>query len=209
MHSAIRRQVSKSMVSPDYWDSYLVFMASACAQSEKEANSAHFRRHLILHLPTNDKLPGLDAVSDIRGLRWLWSTIARVLSEAHKWRAAEELGIWGIEASSRLSGKNHLDTIIAMANLATIYYSQGRWAEAEVLDIEVVSASLTVFGEEHSDTITAMGSLAATYKSLGRLQEAKALLLKILKYNFKKMGDEHSQTKTAMSNLAAAYCHHR
>lgn len=209
MHSAVRRQVSKSFVSPDYWESYVVFMASACAQSEKEANSAHFRRHLILHLPSNDELPGLDAVSDIRGLRWLWSTIARVLSEAHKWSAAEELGMWVIEASSRLSGKNHLDTIIAMANLATLYYSQGRWTDAKLLDIEVLSASLTVLGEAHSDTITAMDSLAATYKGLGRPQEAKALLLKVLKYNIKELGVEHCNTKTAMSNLAAAYCHLR
>lgn len=207
IHSAIRRQVSKSMVSPDYWDSYIVFMASACAQSEKEADSAHFRRHLILHLPSNDELPGLDAVSDVRGLRWLWSTIARVLSKAHKWRAAEELVTWEIVASSRLSGENHLDTIIAMANLATLYCSQGRWAEAEVLDIEVLSTSLTVLGEEHPDTITAMDSLAATYKSLGRPQEAKALLLKVLKYSIKELGVEHCNTKTAMSNFAAAYCH--
>jgi hypothetical protein len=197
------------MVSPDYWDSYLVFMASACAQSEKEANSAHFRRHLILHLPSNDKLPGLDAVSDIRGLRWLWSTIARVLSKAHNWSAAEELVMWVIEATSRLSDEDHLDTINAMANLATLYYSQRRWAEAEVLDIEVLSASVTVLGEEHSDTITAMDSLAATYKGLGRPQDAKALLLKIYKYNFKKWGDKHYNTKLAISNLAAAYWHSR
>ena len=209
IHSAVRRQVSKSMASPDYWDSYLLLMASACAQSEKEADSAHFRRHLMLHLPSNDELPGSKAVSDVRGLRWLWSTIARVLSKAHKWKAAEELGAWEIVASLRLSGKNHLDTIIAMANLATLYFSQGRWTEAEVLDIEVLSASLTVLGEEHSDTITAMDSLAATCRGLGRLQEAKALLLKVLKYNIKKWGDEHSHTKTAMSNLAAAYWHSR
>lgn len=209
MHGAVRRQVSKSMVSPEYWDSYVVFMASACAQSEKETDSAQFRRHLILHLPSNDELPGLDAVSDVRGLRWLWSTIARVLSKAHKWRAAEELGTWEIVASSRLSGKNHLDTIIAMANLATLYCNQGRWDEAEVLDSEVLSASLTVLGEEHADTITAMDSLAATYKSLGRPQEAKALLLKVLKYNIKEWGVEHCNTKTAMSNFAAAYCHFR
>lgn len=209
MHSAVRRQASKSLASPDFWESYIVFMASACAQSEKEVNSAHFRRHLILHLPSNDKLPGLDAVLDIRGLRWLWSTIARVLSEAHKWSAAEELGIWVIEASSRLSGKNHLDTIIAMANLATLYYSQGRWTDAKLLDIEVLSASSTVLGEEHSDTITAMDSLAATYKSLGRPQEAKSLLIKILKCNIKKWGFEHYDTKTAMSNLLAEYWHSR
>lgn len=209
MHSAVRRQVSNSMVSPDHWYPYVVFMASACAQSEKEANSAHFRRHLISHLPPNNELPGLDAVLDFRGLRWLWSTIARVLSEAHKWIAAEELVTWEIEASSRLSGENHLDTIIAMANLATLYWSQGRWDEAELLDIEVLSASLKVLGEDHPDTITAMDSLAATYKALGRPQEAKALLLKVLKYNIKELGVEHCNTKTAMSNLAAAYCHLR
>jgi tetratricopeptide (TPR) repeat protein len=209
MHSAVRRQVSKSMVSPDHWYLYVVFMASACAQSEKEANSAHFRRHLILHLPSNNELPGLDAVLDVRGLRWLWSTIARVLSEAHKWIAAEELVTWEIMASSRLSGENHLDTIVAMANLATLYWSQGRWDEAELLDIEVLSASLKVLGEDHPDTITAMDSLAATYKGLGRPQEAKALLLKVLKYNIKELGVEHCNTKTAMSNLAAAYCHLR
>ena len=209
MHSAVRRQVSKSMVSPDYWYSYVVFMVSACAQSEKEANIADFRRHLILNLPSNDELPGLDAASDVRGLRWLWSTIARVLSKAHKWRAAEELVTWEIVASSRLSGANHLDTIIAMANLATLYCSQGRWLEAEVLDVHVLNVSLTELGKEHPDTITAMDSLAATYKNLERPEEAKTLLLEVLKFNFKELGVDHSHTKSAIFNLVAVYCHHR
>lgn len=208
MHGAVRQQVGMDMVNLEYWRLYVVFMTAACVQSEKEEGEAQFQQHLIMHLPPNDYLRGFGAGPHARGLRWLWLAIARVLSKAYEWRAAEELVTWTIEESSKLVGKNHPNTITAMANLATLYCNQGRWTDAEVLDVKVLNARSIVLGKEHLDTITAMDDLAATYENLGRSEEAKVLVLKALKSRFEAFGDKHPDMTVAINKFIATYYRH-
>ena len=85
-----------------------------------------------------------------------------------------------MEASSRVLGEEHPDTLTAMANLASTYSNQGRWKEAKELNVKVMEASLRVLGEEHPDTLTAMANLAATYRNQGRWKEAEELELPVL-----------------------------
>lgn len=207
MHSDMRSQAIMDTASPKYWCWYLVFMAAACSQSEKETDKVHFRQQLSAHLPCNEDLPSMDAASGARGLRWMWSTFGYILCEARKWRAAEDLAMRVIVASSSLLGDEHPDAISAVANLATIYYSQGRWIEAEVLDVKVCEMSLRVLGREHSDTVTAMENLAATYRNLQRSRQEQELRLELLKLKIGVLGLEHPNTLTAMANLAATYWH--
>lgn len=208
MDGAVRQQVGMDMVDSQYWRLYVVFMTAACAQSEEEEDVAYFRQHLIMHLPPNDYLREFGAGPHARGLRWLWLAIARVLSKAHEWRAAEELVTWTIEESSTLVGENDPDTITVMANLATLYCNQGRWADAELLDAEVLHSRLVVLGEQHLDTIIAMEDLANTYENLGRSEEAKVLVLKALKSRFEAFDDKHPDMTAAINKFIATYYRH-
>lgn len=80
-----------------------------------------------------------------------------------------------------VQGPKHPDTITAIANLASAYYSQGRWSEAETLQLEVLKLPQEVLGSKHPDTITAISNLASTYSRQGRLKEAKRKKLEVLK----------------------------
>lgn len=120
MHSIVRCQTRMEVVNPQYWYWYIVFMAAACVQSEKEADKGHFRRRLVVHLPRKEWLPDLNITSDAGDLRWLWSVIARVLWRACEPGAAEELVREVIAASSRVLGDDHTETINAVANLSSI-----------------------------------------------------------------------------------------
>lgn len=205
MHSVVRRQAGVGVERAQYWCWYLVFVGAVCVQSEKEADKAYFRQHLLMHLPSNDDLLGEEMELDAKGLWWVWSTIGHTLWKEGKWRAAEELVVKVIEASSRVLGEEHPDTISAMANLATTYCSQGRWKEAEELDVKVLVSSSRVLGEDHPDTITAMDNLAATYGSQGRSKESEELETEVMEARMRVLGYEHTDTITAMANLAATY----
>src|SRR5439155_13678749 len=75
----------------------------------------------------------------------------------------------------RLLGKEHTDTLRAMANLASTYRDQGRWDDAVKLEEEVLNASIRLLGKEHPDTLTAMANLALTYWNQGRWDDAVKL----------------------------------
>ena len=57
-------------------------------------------------------------------------------------------------------GVEHPDMLTSMANLASVYWSQGRWKEAEELEVQVIETRKRVLGVEHSDTLTSMANLA-------------------------------------------------
>jgi hypothetical protein len=78
-----------------------------------------------------------------------------------------------MEASKKVLGDEHPNTLTSMANLASTYWNQGRWKEAEELQVLVTEARKSVLGEGHPDTLTSMVNLAYTlvggwYGSTGR-----------------------------------------
>ncbi|KDQ53980.1 hypothetical protein JAAARDRAFT_97348, partial [Jaapia argillacea MUCL 33604] len=50
-----------------------------------------------------------------------------------RWKEAEGLDIAVMEATKRLLGEEHPNTLTSMANLASTYQNQGQWKEAEGL----------------------------------------------------------------------------
>jgi hypothetical protein len=67
-----------------------------------------------------------------------------------------------LEASRRLLGEEHPDTLTAMANLAATVYAQGDLAGARKLFEQVLEASRRLLGEEHPDTTIAAWNLFRT-----------------------------------------------
>jgi hypothetical protein len=81
-----------------------------------------------------------------------------------------------MEASKRVLGEGHPNTLSSMANLAATHWIQGRWKEAEELDVSIMEASKRVLGDEHPDTLTSMASPAYTLRSQRRVIMASVLL---------------------------------
>jgi len=200
MHSLVQWRAGVGMDREEYWLLYLAFMAAACANIEKE--NVRFRRHVVVHLPANERLINESNGVEEEGLWWMWSMVGQVLWQEGRWKEAEELQVKVLEARRRVLGEEHPGTIRAMANLAVTYWNQGRWKEAKELEVEVLEARRRVLGEEHPDTISAMANLASTYWNQGRSKEAEELEVKVMEASRRVLGEEHPDTIRAMANLA-------
>lgn len=75
-----------------------------------------------------------------------------------------------IGACERAFGKDHLRTLTAMVNLASIYKGKKQWKEAEELLLQVIQTRKRVLGVEHSDTLSSIANLQSTYKTWGLLE---------------------------------------
>ena len=52
---------------------------------------------------------------------------------------------------------------MSMANLASVYFSQGKYAEAEALHSQSLEITRRIFGPENPDTLMSMNDLANVY----------------------------------------------
>jgi Tfp pilus assembly protein PilF len=66
-----------------------------------------------------------------------------------RYREAEPLAVEVLDASRRLVGDDHPDTLLALHNLATIKDELGRQSEAEKLYVKTLEAKRRVLGAEH------------------------------------------------------------
>jgi hypothetical protein len=108
-----------------------------------------------------------------------------------------------MEASSRVLGEEHPDTLSAMANLAATYRNQGRSKDAEELEVKVMEARSRVLGEEHPHTLTAMANLAHTLKGLCHDDLAINLMRQSATASSKVLGDKHHSSLNRHKHLAA------
>jgi Tetratricopeptide repeat len=80
----------------------------------------------------------------------LASWIARHDYERGEYAGARKLQEQALEASVRLLGKEHPDTLTAMNNLAQTLKAQGEMAGARKLQEQVLEAMVRLLGKEHS-----------------------------------------------------------
>jgi hypothetical protein len=76
-----------------------------------------------------------------------------------------------METFKRVLGKEHLDTLTSMANLASTFWNQGRGKEAKELFVQVMEMFKRVLGEEHPDMLTSMNNLAFTLKDVAKMRK--------------------------------------
>jgi tetratricopeptide (TPR) repeat protein len=191
MHSLVQWRAGVGMDREEYWRLYLVFMTAVCLNIGRRTDRVRFRRHVVVHLPLEERLVNRTNGVEEEGLWWMWSVVGRVLWEEGRWNEAAELYVKVLEASRRVLGEEHPDTISAMANLAVTYRDQGRWKEAEELQVKVVEASRRVVGEEHPDTIRAMADLAHTKRDLGHNDVAVDMMTQAATASSRVLGDDH------------------
>jgi hypothetical protein len=118
MHSLVQWRAGVGMDQGEYWRLYLAFMAAACVNMEKMADMGLFRRHLVVHLPPNERLLNGTSGVEEEGLRWMWSWVGQVLWKEGRWKEAGELEVKVLAVRRRVLGEEHPDTITAIANLA-------------------------------------------------------------------------------------------
>ena len=80
-----------------------------------------------------------------------------------------------METRKTVLGEDHPHTLISIANLASIFWSQGQWNKAEELGVKVMEAMKRVLGEDHPDTLISIANLALTFQSQGQWNKAEEL----------------------------------
>ena len=81
-----------------------------------------------------------------------------------------------MEASERALGKEHLNTLISVSNLAELYYLQGRYSEAEPLYQRALEAEERTLGKEHPHTLVSVNDLALSVPGPGPLWRSRTAL---------------------------------
>ncbi len=102
-------------------------------------------------------------------------------------------------------GREHLDTLGSMNDLAVAYLCADRPNEALPLAEETLKLRRAKLGLDHTDTLLSMNTLATVYSACERQDEAITLYEETVKLTKVKLGPEHGETLMAMNNLAIAY----
>jgi tetratricopeptide (TPR) repeat protein len=118
---------------------------------------------------------------------------------------AEKFLSRAFELGKNTLGQEHVDTIMAMHELAIVWEYQGQFGKAEPLQAQVLELWKGVLGEKHPDTIIAMDNLASTWVNQGHLEKAETLRVQVLELRKEVLGEKHPDTIRAMNNLASTW----
>ncbi|KAF7505158.1 hypothetical protein GJ744_001224 [Endocarpon pusillum] len=118
---------------------------------------------------------------------------------------AERMSVKATSTLKEVLGRDHLDTLRSIANLALTFSSQGRWKEAEKLQVQVIETRKRLLGQEHPETLISMDNLAFIYTNQGRWKEAEKLGVQVMETGKRVIGQKHPTTLTSMANLALTY----
>ncbi|QRV81203.1 nephrocystin-3 protein [Ceratobasidium sp. AG-Ba] len=133
-----------------------------------EIVSRMYRRGLITHIV---QVHGELAEVDANDAEWF----AKVYEDNERWPEAGKLWELVVSARESILGRNHSDTLDAMASLALSLGKQSQWEKAEMLQKQVLEIRLRAHGCRHSNTLAIMEQLATTYSVQGRQTDAEAL----------------------------------
>jgi hypothetical protein len=109
-----------------------------------------------------------------------------------------------LDATNRILGVKHPDTIRAMENLAATYQHLGKYMEAEMLEMQVLDARNRILGLEHPDMIHAMGNLPSTYYEHGKYTDAEKLVIQAQEVKSRVPEAESPYTIATVANVQEA-----
>jgi tetratricopeptide (TPR) repeat protein len=145
------------------------------------------------------------------------SPAPRVYDDSATWQRATDLHWRGqlqeaeeayreiVDARAHALGWDHVDTLTARDQHATVLRDLDRLAEALVECDEVLTARMRILGEDHPDTLTSRSHLATIYHQLGDLTRAEAEHQQVLEARSRVLGTNHQETLISRSNLAKVY----
>jgi hypothetical protein len=107
-----------------------------------------------------------------------------------------------VEATIRVLGPEHTDTLTARGNLAAMLGNLGELGKARAIQEQVVEDRSRVLGPEHPETLTARRSLARIFYAQGNKSQASSLLAESLVISLRIYGKQHSSSSEIAWQLA-------
>jgi CHAT domain-containing protein/tetratricopeptide (TPR) repeat protein len=102
-------------------------------------------------------------------------------------------------------GQPHLDTALALNNLAGLHDRLGDYTKAERLYKEALAIKEQLLGPDDQDVALGLNNLAALYKTQARYTEAEQLYLRALAIWERALGPDAPVLATGLNNLAVLY----
>ncbi len=102
-------------------------------------------------------------------------------------------------------GKDHINYITSLNNLAMLYNSREEYTKAEPLYLEARKISAKVLGKEHLNYAVSLSNLAMLYKSMGEDSKIEPLLLETIKITEKVRNKNHPSYTNSLNELATLY----
>ncbi len=124
------------------------------------------------------------------------------LSDNGVYSPAEPLLRRALEASERVLGPEHSDTLLSMNNLAMLLEHKGDNGGAQPLLERAMEARERLLGPEHPDTLTSVNNLALLLSNQGDYAGAQPLYERALEARERVRGPEHPDTLVSVNNLA-------
>lgn len=100
-------------------------------------------------------------------------------------------------------GRDHLDTLDSMMNLALVFDLQGKRQEAEAAHRQTLAMQERVLGHEHPHTLVTIHHLGCALVNQGKYQEGEAMLRQVLVLSQKVHGLEHPRTLDCAGDIAS------
>lgn len=107
-----------------------------------------------------------------------------------------------LDTNRRVLGEDHLDTLSALSNLATILQTQGDLVGARRYAEQGLDRMRRVLGEDHPVTLCTLGNLAAILQAQGDLDGARRYAQQVLSKRQRVLGEDHLHTLSSLNNLA-------
>lgn len=111
-----------------------------------------------------------------------------------------------LETRQKILGNDHMDTIIAMDNLANTYCKMGHSEKACKIYEEVLPKYRNLLGNHHPDTVTVIGNFANALFDLARYEEALPLYEEVLPKYRDLFGERHDETLRASGAFSYILC---
>jgi len=125
------------------------------------------------------------------------------LGRAGRMTDAEKLQRETIDLYTKYLGPEHVDTLIAISNLASTLKVEGRLSEAEKTDRQVLEARRRTLGPDHPDTLKSECNLSLDLQDeQGRDAEAEQLARSALETERRVVGPENPSTMVSLMALA-------
>ena len=183
----------------DSWTGKAVVLLSELFPEETYENP-ETRMKYLPHAQTilnSDKLPASENIAEAT----LLFSVSRALGEKGDYDAAEMMARKSLNLREKALGKNDLETLSSLANLALVFWRQGKNVKAEEIYRQVLNNYEEMLGNEHLDTLMIVNDMGLVLRGQGKLEVAKEMYRRALSAYEKILGKVHPNTLTSLNNL--------
>ncbi|CAG7851691.1 SubName: Full=Uncharacterized protein {ECO:0000313/EMBL:CCA68726.1} [Serendipita indica DSM 11827] len=135
--------------------------------------------------------------------------LADAYGEVEDVEKMEEMEREAVSIREELLGRDHLETLTALANLASTLNDKGEYDESLKIREEVLATAIRTTGPTSRRSADAMEALAATYNCLNRFKDQgqymEKLLISVIDILKESLGQIHQYTIETMADLSDCY----